>query len=212
MILKSLTLLIVIYFLNVKEVFSQSPVGEYSYSGDHITVEIALFPNGTFSYDDYGQILPRYCRGNWHVRGQDLILDSSPQKDKILCYEYRKGKEEYTYFNVRKKSTGFPTLHDLFIIMNSGDTIQLKSQFKGSKIRSKDVKGFFIVDLNMTRSPTYLIQQKQANWFDILFEDKRVFENEDWRITETGLQPRNDVGEYQNFLLKRNAHEYRVNR
>lgn len=203
MIFKLLTLLVAVYFFEIKEVSSQSLVGEYSYAGNDIHERLVLFPDGTFSYSDYGQIVMRECKGNWQVRGQDLILDSSPQKDKIICYEYFKGKEEYTYFNVRRKSDGLPTGHDLYVIMYSGDTIKLKNQFKRSKIRSNDVKGFFMVDLNGTQSPTYLIQRRITNCFDVLFEDKRVFENENWRITATGIQPRNDIGKYENFLLQK---------
>lgn len=208
MIFRILTLLVVEYFFEIKEVLSQSFVGKYSYStGYHFYESLELFPNGTFIYNLNGEFLRRECKGNWQIRGQDLILDSSPQKDKIICFEFRKGRKVYTYFNVKSKSDGRAIDYHLYLIKNSGDTVELRDQFERSKIRAKDFKGFFIVGTNGTQSPTYLIQGKATNWFDILFETKRVFDNENWRITETGIQPRNNAGEYEAFLLRKDEED-----
>lgn len=203
MILKTLTFLLAVYCFDIKQVFSQSIAGEYSYSNNHFNIHLNLSSDGTFYYYDNGQIQLRECQGNWQERSGNLILDSYPQKEKMVCYEYLNRKVEYISINVKKKSDGRPIHYSLYLLKNSGDTIQLKEQFKTSKVFEKDINGFFIVDMNGTQSSTYMFQRKGTNTFDVLFETERVLDNEDWRITETGIQPRNDAGNYANFILQK---------
>lgn len=208
MILKILTFLVAICFFEIKELFSQSLVGKYSYSTDHFFYKsIELFSNGTFIYKFNCEFLRIKCIGNWQIHGHDLILDSYPQRDRIICHEYRKGRKAYTYFNVKSKDDRGSMFYYLYVIKNSGDTIELKDQIRTSKIRSKGIKGFFIINTSGIKSPTYLIQFKATNSFDILFETNRVFESENWVITETGILPRDNAGEYENFLLRKESHE-----
>lgn len=203
MTFKIFTFLVTIYFFETKEVFSQSLVGKYLFSERFFYKSLELFPNGTFIYYFSSEFIKDECKGNWQIRGRDLILDSSPKKDKIICHEFRRGRKAYTYFNVKSKNYEGLMFYYLYIIKNSGDTIELKDQFNISKIRVKGIKGFFIINTSGIKSPTYLVQERGMNWFYVLLEDDRVFENEDWRISEMGLLPRNNSGDYEDFLLKK---------
>lgn len=205
MIFKGLIFLVIVHLFSTKEVLSQSLLGKYSFSERYYYESIELFPNGTFQYYFSSEFIKTNCKGNWQLREWNLILDSSPQIDRIICHESRKCKKAFTYFNVKSKSGRLSMSYHLYIIKNYGDTIELRNQDESSKIRIKNIKGFYIINTSGIKSPTYIVQKRRTNWFDVLFENRRVFENENWRISENGILPRYTSGDYTNFLLKKKS-------
>lgn len=203
MIFKLLTILFAAYFFKTNEVFSQSMFGKYSYKNQFFYESLELLPSGTFVYCIKSESTGIECKGNWQIRGRNLILDSAPQRDGIICHESRKRRKAFNYFDVKSKSDKSSIFYHLYVIKYAGDTVELSNQFGISRIRSKSIKGFFIKNASGIKSPTYLTQFRSMNWFDILFETERVFDNENWRISEIGILPRGNGGEYENFLLRK---------
>ena len=65
--------------------------GEYVFKSRYYAESIFLRPNGTFFYHDADEFTKSNISGNWQMRGDSIILDSRPQRDRLLVYEsYKK--------------------------------------------------------------------------------------------------------------------------
>lgn len=177
--------------------------GKYIYNIDNFNESIYLKNNGTFIYNVSMPFYKSEIRGNWQIRGEKIILDSYPQKEKLIVSEKRKGTLKKTTFKVVNKK-GEPISYKLLLVTNSQDTICFLEQWKKTETYSK-IKGFFIQDSKGLKSPYYKIKGTSSNYFEVIFETIRIFENEDWLFTNGKIKPKGLDSKYQKyFLIKRN--------
>ena len=201
-------LFILVFSLSSPCVFSQDVLtGVYSYKfreGTYFYNEtIILHPNGHFNYKMQSIMgLKIEIVGNWQKRGSSLILDSYPQKDKIIIRESFNKRRKGMIFNVEDKKGEKFTYH-LHTVLQNGDTLSLRDQYGQINIQEK-IKSFWIEDTKGLKSPQREILSSVANVINVIFETQRVFENEDWTIVdEEKLNPRGLQGEFQDYYLSK---------
>lgn len=180
--------------------------GVYSYStplsSSHYHEEISLKNDGSFYYK---QSMPFYrvkIIGNWQVSNGYLVLDSHPQRSKMLVKESWH-KQDGNVIQVRDKSENCIGYY-LYLITNKKDTLIYRDQFNKSII-SRMFSSFYIVDTKGLHSPVYNVIGGRTNYFEVKFETKRLFENEYWMISKEGLIPIGLDNKPQSYLLKRKS-------
>ena len=160
---------------------------------------MTLEENGKFHFIEKTEWTKLVLDGNWQIRGNNLILDSSPQRDRLIVIESLTPKLSYKLVNVTNK--GGENIHYyLYGITASNDTIALRDQYISSKI-DKRINTFYLISTGGLKSPLYTIQGSKTNTFDVLFETTRVFENESWEINGHTITPNCPGGYKQNFKL-----------
>ncbi|MCA6069499.1 hypothetical protein JI747_020255 [Chryseobacterium sp. RG1] len=183
--------------------FSQdSKLKEYCYKAPRYYECINLLKDGSFKYYRKTEFLKEEIYGNWQVKNDSLlVLDSNPQRSRLIVNEiYKKGKK--ITFNVRDSEQRLINYH-LYIIRNKKDTIAYKDQFDKTIVTNKE-KGmsFYIVNTAGLHSPEYKFKSNKANYFNVTFEQKRIFENEQWKFKGNKIVPLNLDGKYSNYELK----------
>jgi hypothetical protein len=176
----------------------------YEYNGEFFNEKIELGEDYKFKHEYRTEFLQIYLKGNYRIKGDSLILDSSPQRDKIIVRESSKGRLNTHKFKVVDKTSN-PINYQLHLISKNHDTITLKNQYIESKLTVKDLKSFYIYDTKGLKSPTYNIVGLRTNYFEIQFETNRVLDNEVWRINEDQIFPLGMNGEKQNYFLTKQA-------
>jgi hypothetical protein len=180
-------------------IFSQNQVGIYSYKSPHYYESINLLKDGTFKYYKKTEFLQDEIFGNWQLRNDTiLVLDSHPQKSKLIVFEGLKKKKTMT-FNVRD-TRGNTFQYYLYLISDKKDTITYNNQFETTTIKEKPTS-FYIVSSEGLHSPIYNIKGAKSNFFDIKFERQRIFENEQWKFIENNLIPLGLDGQYSKYKL-----------
>jgi hypothetical protein len=171
----------------------------YSHKSLHYYESIILFKNGAFGYYQKTEFTKSEIKGNWQLRNDSvLVLDSRPQKPKIIVFEsYKKNRK--TVFRVRNMKNNSIN-YSIFLITNKGDTTEYKNQFDKT-ICEGEFSSFYIFDSKGLKSPTYEIQGARANYFDIRFEEHRVFENEYWKYYGNYIVPLGVDNKYANYKL-----------
>lgn len=177
--------------------------GIYEYKTDTFYESIELNTDYKFKYNYRLHSINYGLEGNYRVKGNSLILDSSPQKDKIIVRESKKGNKNNVRFCITDK-LGTPFNYTLYVIDKENDTITLKNQWESSKLKNRTIKSFYIVDSKGLETPLYQIQGTKTNYFKVQMETKRVLDNEVWKITEKTITPRGNNGKYQSYVLKKN--------
>ncbi|WP_417364544.1 hypothetical protein [Galbibacter sp.] len=176
-------------------------IGKYSYSQRHFSESLQLNADYTFQYELKMELFQQKINGNYNVVGDSLILNSFPQRDKIIVDEKSK-KAEKNIFRVTNKS-GHLVNYQLTITTDEGKVVELKDCYDKVKTNYSNIRSFHIIDTKGLKSPEYLIKGKQTNYFEIRFETIRVFENEKWFVNN-GLKQINPIGmdgEFQNYNL-----------
>lgn len=176
--------------------------GTYIYSASHYSESIEIKDNNKFIYKLNLNFSQYEVQGNYHILKDSLILNSYPQKDKMIVFESNKGKMKNVTFEVKTKYGKYFT-YDLHLILNSNEEITLKNQWGKSKFKNLGLKGFYIIDKNGLKSPNYMIIGTAINYFKVLFETSKVFENESWAIKNNKITPRRFNGELQNYYLEK---------
>ncbi|MEL7196338.1 MAG: hypothetical protein AAFZ63_29020 [Bacteroidota bacterium] len=175
--------------------------GVYHFSNDHIEEEIHLNPDKSFTYTFRGHILNYELEGNWTLTNDSLILNSIPQRDRMLVREHRKGASDKYCFNVSNKK-GASIHYKIHLLDFEGNVVTLEDQWRRTKIKpSFRVRAFSIEDSKGLKSPYYIIEGGSSNSFDISFESKRVFEGEVWLIHDDKLMPKLISGELAQYRL-----------
>lgn len=186
--------------LPLNEMYGQNNYnGCYSYSNNSgFSEEICLNANGVFTYTYSREFIKIKAEGNWQIRNDKLILDSRPQKDKMIVYESRrKGKKPQV--KVRKKSKEI-MCYNLYVVYNEMDTLIFKQQWDFTEI-PQGASSFYLVDTKGLYSPKYEIKGEATNYFEILFEPDRVFENEEWSFVTNGIIPNGLNNKPQEYTL-----------
>lgn len=175
--------------------------GNYSFKSPHYYESIDLFENGTFSYWQKTEFLKIGVTGNWQIRNDSLlVLDSKPQRTKLVVWESKKkGKE--TTLHIRDMENNSIN-YSLYLISNKGDTLEFKDQFNKT-VTEKKFASFYIVDSKGLHSPLYIIRGTNSNFFEVHFETHRVFENEYWILKKQGIIPMGIDNRYSNHQLSK---------
>lgn len=141
--------------------------------------------------------------GNYVIVGDSLILNSIPQRDKINVNEkFQKSKNNT--FKVTDKS-GHLIVYHLTITTEKNEVIEFKDCFDIIKTDDFNIKSFRITDTKGLKSPEYLIEGLNSNYFEIKLEHIRVFESEKWFIDNElkRIKPIGANGKYQDYYLKK---------
>jgi hypothetical protein len=175
--------------------------GKYVFKGDKYYECLELKKNGYFFHKIVREFLNLETHGNWRLRNDSLILDSNPQKEKLIVWENRVDNYEKFKVTVSDKSKNELTYHITAILFN-GDTLSLRDQWNNT-IFDTSIKTFTITDTKGLKSPIYVVKGQNVNQYFVLFETARVFENEAWRILNKKIIPKGFNGMEQSFQLVR---------
>lgn len=178
------------------------PYGIYSYETERYSEKIELRENNTFDYSISNEFIRYRIQGNFNFRGDSLILDSSPQKDKIIVRESKQGRNNITKIIVTNKM-GDNFHYSLIITERNNNKDSLIGQWGTAIIKNKKIKSFSILDSKGLRSPEYFRAGSTSNYFIVQFESTRIFENEGWLIKGNTLCPKGLDGNLQNYFLTR---------
>jgi hypothetical protein len=195
--------ILIIFILTTFNWYEPSNItGIYTYSRENFHETLKLNENFTFKYNLSIHFIKQEVSGNYVIVGDSLVLNSFPQRDKIIVKESLKGNLNNKKFIVNDKD-GHPFNYQLFLINKNNDTTIVKNQNFKSKIKIDHLNKFYIIDSKGLKSPTYSLKGTNTNYFDVQFETYRVFESEKWIIDEKNkkIKPIGLNGKYQNYHL-----------
>jgi hypothetical protein len=159
---------------------------------------LLLNEDGSFKHESSEPFFKLSVIGNWQVRNDSLVLDSYPQKDKLIVWEkYKKGGN--TTIIVRNKSNELFTYY-LFVITDKNDTITIRDQWDKTILKEKIV-AFYLACSGGLYSPIYKIVGGRTNYFEVFFEMRRVYENELWEIKNEKIRPKGLDNKDQSYFL-----------
>lgn len=185
--------------------YSQNTVDKkdvFTYKAPHYYKSIDLLENGSFVYYSKSEFIKTEIKGNWQLRNDSiLVLDSRPQRSKITVLESRKRSKKST-FQIRNMDN-HQIHYNLYLITKDNDTLEFKNQFDKTVVLG-EFSSFYVVDTKGQYSPTYKILGSRSNSFDIMIEDKRVFENEYWKYYGKYIVPLGIDGKYSSYKLVKN--------
>ncbi|WP_152640725.1 hypothetical protein [Flavobacterium sp. 316] len=190
----------IMFSLSINE---ENYAGQYSFKSRNYYESINLKESRQFIYNYKNEFISYEIKGNYRISNDSLVLDSNPQRDKIIIKEYNEGNKKNSLIIVKDKEGNILTYH-IYIILLDDKVICLRDQWDKTKIKNQTIKGFYIVDTKGLQSPTYFKKGKFSNNFEVQFETKRVFENEIWIIEKDKIKPIGMDGEYQNYYLEKN--------
>lgn len=193
----------IIFIVTVFSIFilAKNDIGKYFYKSNKYFEYIDLREDNTFVYYCKQEFLSYEIKGNYNIIGDSLTLDSNPQKDRIIVQERSKGSLNKNIIFVSDKR-GEAIHYNLYLILDNNKELELVDQWKASIVKNHKIKGFYIIDSKGLKSPTYVINGKFSNNFKVLFETKRVFENEKWFLNSKKIKPRGLDGKFQNYYLE----------
>ena len=176
--------------------------GIYEYKSDRFYERITLGKDFKFKYDFHWHNISYSLNGNYIVKGDSLILDSNPQRDKLIVRESKKGNANNLKFCINDK-LGEHFNYSLHLINKNKDTLNLCNQWKSSKIKGKKIESFYITDSKGLKTPLYPIKGIRTNYFEIQMETIRVFDNEVWKMNSKSIRPKGMDGENQDYKLEK---------
>ena len=141
-------------------------------------------------------------QGNYTIIGDSLRLDSYPQRDKIMVFESFKGNKKKSVFEITNKH-GYFVNCKLHLLFKDGTTSEVWAEVGTTEIVSRSIKSFYLVATNGITSPVYTIEGSNTNYFKVLFETIRIFENEVWLIKDDKIVPRGGDGTIQTYRLSK---------
>lgn len=174
----------------------------FTYKAPHYYESIDLLENGSFVYYSKSEFIKTEIEGNWQLRNDSiLVLDSRPQRSKITVFESQKRSKKST-FQIR--NTDNHQIHyNLYLITNDNDTLEFKNQFDKTVVLG-EFSSFYVVDTKGQYTSIYKILGSRSNIFDIMIEEKRVFENEYWKYYGKYIVPLGIDGKYSSYKLVKN--------
>ena len=196
--MRLISLFIIPIFLT--NIFLLNSSGKYEYNTRWFHESIELLENQTFIYQRKEEFLNYKIKGNYHITGDSLVLDSYPQKEKIIVREKLEGEFENKTFYVTDKRGDLITFH-LYLTLNDNSKKVFRDCFEKIEFTSDPIKSFSIVNTSGITTPEYKIEGKYTNTFIIQIETKRVFENEKWLLKNNKISPRGPDGKIQEYFL-----------
>lgn len=191
---------IIATFFTCLSTADKTSFGTYSYETEHYLEKIELKDNNTFIYTLNSEFIKYNIFGNFNLRKDSLILDSYPQKDKMIVRESKQGNKNIITIKVTDKM-GENIHYNLFITDFNDTKDSIIGQWNSSLIKHKKIKSFYIRDSKGLQSPEYKIKGKFSNSFAVQFETRRIFENEAWLIKDDKIYPKGSNGKEQNYYL-----------
>lgn len=183
--------------------FQSNPYeGIYEYKSNNFYERIELGKDFRFKYNYHFHSVAYSLQGNYRIKGDSLILDSNPQRDKIIVKEHKKGNKNKTRFCVKDK-LGESFNYTLYAINTQDDTITLSNQWSKSKLIDEKIESFYIVDSKGLRTPSYEIKGTRTNSFEVQMETTRVMDNEVWQITGNSISLKGMNGKNQSYKLEK---------
>lgn len=197
---------ILIFILSLQCYSQNNLSGTFQYTGSNPLLEetLVLHPDNSFEYS-LKMHIGIYFRntGNWFQRDSCLILDSHPQKDRLLVWESYKKKSKGFKIDVKEKNNKLCMYYHLTVISSNNDTIVFRDQYDKTILKEQPMS-FWITNTLGVNSPEYKVKSLWTNIFDVLFEESRVFENEDWIIIDQNkIRPRYLDGKFYKYFLER---------
>ena len=183
--------------------FTQPDTVIYKYQNSNTSEILILKSNSTFEYQYKQNFLDISVNGYWSINKDSLVLNSAPQRDRLIVFEKRDTLSEDLYiFKVLNKKNE-EIMYHLNLSDRSGQETYLKDQFGISEVDKStiDLGSFSVKDTKGLTSPTYNLVGSKANYFEIFFETQRVFEAEIWIIINNELIPRTMSGNQGNYRL-----------
>ena len=177
--------------------------GEYFYSQRHFSESIKLNSDKTFNYRVNMEFFTQEIKGNYDIIEDSLVLNSIPQRDRIIVDEKHKASKTNTFKVTDKK--GRLINYQLTITTDKEEIIEIRNCFDTVKTENFKIKSFHITDTKGLKSPQYSIVGTNSNHFEIKFEHLRVLESEKWFIDKESkrIKPIGTNGEFQTYYLKK---------
>jgi hypothetical protein len=177
--------------------------GKYSYSFEKgsywFNESLQLNIDSSFNYECNRPFIKERIVGRWHSIRNEIILNSDNKSEKIKVtekLEVDSNKFRVCVYNKQKE----PINYKLFIVNNKNDTIEMTDQWECSLIKDS-ICSFYIADSKGLFSPKYLVKNKRYNSFYVLFETKRIFDNEIWELKGDSIIPKDSQGNNQSYFL-----------
>ena len=177
---------------------------KYTYNVSHFSESLELFENNRFEYYAKIHMMGKMeIEGSYHIINDTLYLNSIPQHDKLIAKEdFNKKRKKSNQFNVRAKDNSLLTYH-LYVELENGKQLVFRDQFEKTIFQREKIKSFYIIDTKGLKSPKYQIIGLNTNFFIVMFETKRVFENESWHLKGDYIRPKGLDGTFQKYTLNR---------
>jgi len=188
--------------LSILLLFSLITSKKFTYQTSLFYESLELHENNKFKYRAKIHMSAEILvEGVYLIKNDSLYLNSIPQHDKLIVKEQLNSRRRKSNcFNITRKDGSLMTYH-LYITLESGKQLVFKDQFEKTIFPREKIKSFYIYDTMGLKSPTYEIEGLNTNSFNIMFETKRVFENESWIIKGDSIQPKGLDGLFQNYVL-----------
>jgi len=199
--------IIILFFLiglQCKSQVNLSGIFQYKRERPLYEERLILHQNGTFEFFLKMDMGIHYKNtGNWQQRNGYLILDSYPHKEKLIVWEsYDKKKKNLGIEVLNKEEKNYFYYH-LTAILSNNDTLVFRDQYIETNTKEKIIS-FWITNTVGLKSSEYKIKSSGINTIKVLFEDNRIFENENWKIIDFDkIQPRGLDGNICNYFLER---------
>lgn len=189
----------IILFVGINH--TDSLVGRYTYSQNFFYESLQLNQDSTFTYTHTTEFTIQNLYGTYHIIGDTIVLSSHPKRNKMIVEEAHI-KSHSTTFSVTNEN-GSLMVFNLTITAANGKKNNYKDCFIKVRAKEKKIKSFNIENTQGLKSPEYLVQDNQANFFNIQFESLRVFENEKWYIDRKNrtIRPSGIGGKFENYYL-----------
>jgi len=181
--------------------------GNYTYSSaSYLYMESINFEKESmFTYTLRTEFIKERIEGYYIIKSDTVILNSLPQKEKIIVKEGYKNRKKI-FFEVTDKQY-YPINYNLYVILVNDSIIEYRDQFQNSKLTNLPIKAFYIITTRGLKSPMYVIRGTNTNYFKIMLEENRVFEAEKWLIKNDEIIPLGLDGNYVNYSLKKRDYE-----
>lgn len=194
----------IVFFFTVFSICLYAFPQVYTYDAFRHHERIELREDGTFSYSIREVGTFEEVKGNWQLRNDSiLVLDSYPQIQAITIKE-TSYKGDGTQINVWR-ADGRPFVGcNIHLISLDNDTISKIVPKEGYlKLRYK-IKSFYMTDLFGYKSKEHKLNCINGKKLDIIYNRKRIFENEYWIIKYDYIIPRGKDGGYAKYKMFRN--------
>ena len=177
---------------------------KYSYSNNHFSETIELGENNKFEYSAKIHMRSKMkINGSYYIVNDSLFLNSIPQRDKLIVNEqFNSKRKKENCFNVIDKDYSLLTYH-LYIELENGKNLVFRDQFEKTIFPREKIKSFYLIDTKGLKSSTYKIKGQNTNSFHVIFETKRIFENESWLIKGDSIKPKGFDGVFQEYFLSK---------
>lgn len=184
--------------------YNNKNLGKYEYKTNHYWECINLKGNNIFEFQS-GHYMSgvEKVSGRFIINGDSLILNSLPQREKIIVNEkyIRKNRDNYS-FNIKDRSDFFVQNNlNLNLSFDDGTIESIQIPFGKFNVKTKKrIKSFYVGNIGL-KFPIYYLKSDVTNTFDVKLDFKRIFDNEIWLFDEGKIKPIGIDGEYQKYFL-----------